>query len=69
MWQPIIAGLLVIAAALYVARALGPRRWRRREGGAGTKAAGSSLVRMFQGRGRLSLSVAKHSLAVGRTPH
>jgi hypothetical protein len=42
MWQQIIAGLLVIAAALYAARALGPRRWRRKKGGAGTKAAGSS---------------------------
>jgi hypothetical protein len=30
MWQQIIAGVLVVAAALYAARSLGPRRWRRK---------------------------------------
>ena len=30
MWQQVIVGLIVIAAAAYAARALGPRRWRRR---------------------------------------
>ena len=37
MGQQIIASLLVIAAAIYAARTLGPRRWWRksREGSAG----------------------------------
>ena len=30
MWQQLIAGALVIAAAVYAARALGPRSWRRK---------------------------------------
>jgi hypothetical protein len=30
MWQQLIVGLIVIAAAVYAARVLGPRRWRRR---------------------------------------
>jgi len=30
MWQPVIVAVIVIAAAVYAARALGPRRWRRR---------------------------------------
>ena len=41
MWQQIIAGVLVIAAAIYAARALGPRRWRRKARGAATKEAGT----------------------------
>lgn len=40
MWQPIIAGLIVIAAGLYAARALGPRRWRRKRTAANTKGTG-----------------------------
>jgi hypothetical protein len=40
MWQDIIAGVLVIAAAVYAARTLGPRSWRRKSGGAKAKAAG-----------------------------
>jgi len=37
MWQQIIASRLVLAAAIYAARTLGPRRWRRksREGSPG----------------------------------
>jgi len=30
MWQQLIVALIVIAAAVYAARVLGPRRWRRR---------------------------------------
>jgi len=41
VWQQIIAGLLVIAAAVYAARALGPRSWRRKARGAGNKGAGA----------------------------
>jgi hypothetical protein len=33
MWQNIIVAALVIAAAVYAARALGPKRWRRRSPG------------------------------------
>jgi hypothetical protein len=40
MWQEIIAGLVVIAAAVYAARSLGPRSWRRKRGAA-KKAAGA----------------------------
>ena len=29
MWQSVIVAVLVIAAAIYAARRLGPRRWRR----------------------------------------
>jgi hypothetical protein len=39
MWQNIIVALLVIAAAVYAARMLGPRRWRRRASGAAAGAA------------------------------
>jgi hypothetical protein len=31
MWQQIIVGVLVLAAAAYAARKLGPRRWRARD--------------------------------------
>ncbi len=43
MWQQIIAGVLVIAAAIYAARTLGPRSWRRkfRSGKAPAQGAGS----------------------------
>jgi hypothetical protein len=34
MWQQIIVGALVLAAAAYAARKLGPRRWRVRDGAA-----------------------------------
>lgn len=33
MWQNIIVAALVIAATVYAARVLGPRRWRRRPSG------------------------------------
>jgi hypothetical protein len=42
MWQQIIAGVLVIAAAVYVARMLGPRSWRRKKRGTTAKAPGSA---------------------------
>ncbi len=32
MWQQLIVAAIVIAAAVYAARVLGPRRWRRRAG-------------------------------------
>lgn len=35
MWQSIIAMLVVIVAAVYAARTLGPRRWRRKARGNG----------------------------------
>jgi hypothetical protein len=45
MWQNIIVAALVIAATVYAARVLGPRRWRRKSTapapGAGKVAAGS----------------------------
>jgi len=34
MWQQIIVGVLVVAAAIYAARKLGPRRWRAKPHGA-----------------------------------
>ena len=34
MWQQLIVGVLVLAAAVYAARKLGPRRWRMKPGGA-----------------------------------
>jgi hypothetical protein len=45
MWQQLIVGLIVIAAAVYAARTLGPRRWRRRpttDSGAGAAAASAA---------------------------
>ena len=33
MWQQIIVALLVIGAAVYAARKLGPRRWRAKPSG------------------------------------
>ncbi len=33
MWQNIIVAALVIAATVYAARVLGPKRWRRRSAG------------------------------------
>ncbi len=41
MWQQIVVGVLVVAAAIYAARKLGPRRWRQRAGAA-SGAAGSA---------------------------
>ena len=38
MWQTLIVAVIVIAAAVYAARALGPRRWRRRASGAAADA-------------------------------
>jgi uncharacterized membrane protein YccC len=40
MWQTILATLIVIAAAVYAARTLGPRRWRRKARGAGADGSG-----------------------------
>ena len=34
MWQQIVVGVLVVAAAFYAARKLGPRRWRAKPIGA-----------------------------------
>ena len=34
MWQQIIVAVIVIAAAVYAARVLGPRRWRGKAAGA-----------------------------------
>jgi hypothetical protein len=39
MWQQVIVALVVIAAAAYAARVLGPRRWRRRAGAGGAPGA------------------------------
>ena len=44
MWQNLIVGLLVIAAAVYAARALGPKRWRRRASGGTAPAAGKDVA-------------------------
>jgi hypothetical protein len=41
MWQQIIAVILVILAAIYVARTLGPRSWRRQGRGSAGKAPGA----------------------------
>lgn len=40
MWQSVIVGILVILAALYAVRTLGPRRWRRKSRGAGAAGGG-----------------------------
>ena len=40
MWQSIIVTLIVIVAAVYAARTLGPRRWRRKPRGAGPAPSG-----------------------------
>ncbi|MBS0387372.1 MAG: hypothetical protein JSR15_02740 [Proteobacteria bacterium] len=44
MWQQLIVAVIVIVAAVYAARALGPRRWRRRPatGSGASGAAGSA---------------------------
>jgi len=34
MWQYIVVGALVLAATVYAARKLGPRRWRAKQSGA-----------------------------------
>jgi hypothetical protein len=45
MWQQLIVGLIVIAASVYAARTLGPRRWRRRPAtGSGAGAAAGSTA-------------------------
>jgi hypothetical protein len=41
MWQQIIAGILVVGAAIYAARALGPRSWRRKPRSPATKGPGA----------------------------
>ena len=42
MWQQLVVAVIVIAAAVYAARTLGPRRWRRKAAGsvAGANAGG-----------------------------
>jgi hypothetical protein len=45
MWQNIIVAVLVIGAAVYAARMLGPRRWRRRTSGAAAGAAPGAAKR------------------------
>ena len=42
MWQQIVAGVLVLAAAAYAARKLGPRRWRARAAPSAAGKAGES---------------------------
>jgi hypothetical protein len=44
MWQQLIVAAIVIAAAVYAARVLGPRRWRRRTGAGVTTGAGKSAA-------------------------
>jgi hypothetical protein len=59
MWQYLIVGLAVALSALYVARTLGPRSWRRRRGaqggGAAAQADGCSNCSPAQKRGTHSL--------------
>jgi len=53
MWQQLIVGLIVIAAAIYAARTLGPRRWRRRSAtGSGAGAAAASAANEQCGCGK-----------------
>ena len=40
MWQDLIVGALVLAAAVYAARKLGPRRWRAQGKGAAADGCG-----------------------------
>jgi hypothetical protein len=42
MWQQLIAGALVIAAAVYAARTLGPRSWRRKRAAGANSADGAA---------------------------
>ena len=42
MWQQFIVALIVLAAVVYAARSLGPRRWRKRRSAAGAGAAAGS---------------------------
>ena len=42
MWQQIIVGVLVVAATIYAARKLGPRRWRQRASAASGTATGAA---------------------------
>ena len=51
MWQQLIAGFLVIIAAVYVARTLGPRSWRRKKRSAPLKASGSAAGGCGKGEG------------------
>ncbi len=52
MWQQLIVGLIVIAAAVYAARTLGPRRWRRHRAAHGTGAAAASSANEQCGCGK-----------------
>jgi hypothetical protein len=40
MWQQIMVGVLVLGAAIYAARKLGPRRWRAKPGVAAADSCG-----------------------------
>ena len=44
MWQYSIMGLLVLAATVYAARKLGPRRWRQRAGASAAPVAGKGAA-------------------------
>ena len=44
MWQYSIVGLLVLAATVYAARKLGPRRWRQRAGASAAPVAGKGAT-------------------------
>jgi len=50
-WQAIVVTVLVVIAAVYAARTLGPRRWRRKPRGAGKDAASSACGCGKQGNG------------------
>jgi len=42
LWQQLLAGVLVLVAAVYAARKLGPRTWRFKARGAATGAASAA---------------------------
>jgi len=50
MWQQLIVALIVIAAAVYAARVLGPRRWRRRATPVGAPGAAGSAAGNVDGQ-------------------
>jgi hypothetical protein len=52
MWQQLVAGVIVLAAAVYAARTLGPKRWRRRQrdaAGARTEHGDAGAIRTAPG--------------------
>jgi hypothetical protein len=44
MWQQLVVAVIVIAAAVYAARVLGPRRWRRHGGASGARDAAGGVA-------------------------